>query len=397
MNKDRIVFGFLLAGSIILAPVSYVLAQPETSNPLEVGIDQSDPVIPLGYGRRELSAFEIRRIEQEMAQLNRSAKAELQQGNGKEAFKLRYRQLKLARAVGVAREIETLGKVGAIAWQENRGEDLRNIANRLITIESKIETDELAAETGQKLATAYQQVRYLEQAIAIYEQILAQNEQQKNSNAVAENLQTLGELYLAQFNYSSAANSYEKLLELAQTKPDLDLQTSLYLKTLADIYDRNGQTPQALAAKKRLYNNHEATNKTAQLAELKLAIADDYQALNQTSSAIEAYNQAFKLASENQQLAIASNALTGLAELHQQEGETEQAIVTFEQLLDLQRQAYNYYGLVNTYDTLGKIHLASAQPQQAKQYFQQALAIAKDLNYKVEYFARKIEQSDRDN
>lgn len=48
MNKDRIVFGFLLAGSIILAPVSYVLAQPETSNSLEVGIDQSDPVIPLG-------------------------------------------------------------------------------------------------------------------------------------------------------------------------------------------------------------------------------------------------------------------------------------------------------------------------------------------------------------
>ncbi|MEO0847684.1 MAG: tetratricopeptide repeat protein [Cyanobacteria bacterium J06648_1] len=93
---------------------------------------------------------------------------------------------------------------------------------------------------------------------------------------------------------------------------------------------------------------------------------------------------------------MASNALTGMAELHQQAGETERAIVTFERLLELQRQAYNYYGLVNTYDTLGKIHLASAQPQQAKQYFQHALAIAKDLNYKVEYFARKIKQSDRD-
>jgi len=85
-----------------------------------------------------------------------------------------------------------------------------------------------------------------------------------------------------------------------------------------------------------------------------------------------------------------------LAELHQQKGETAQAIATFEGLLELQRQTYNYYGLVNTYDTLGKIHLASAQLQQAKQYFQQALAIAKDLNYKVEYFDRKIKQSDRD-
>ncbi|MEO1341184.1 MAG: tetratricopeptide repeat protein, partial [Cyanobacteria bacterium J06635_13] len=236
MGNYRVLLGVLLGGSIVLTPVCRVLAQPETSNPLEVGIDQSDPVIPLGYGRRELSAFEIRRIEQEMAQLNRAAKAELQQGNGKEAFRLWYRQLKLASAVNKVTEIETLGKVGAIAWKENRGEDLRNIANRLITIESTIKTDELSPELQKELAAAYQRVRYLEQAIAIYEQILAQNEQQENSQATAKNWETLGKLYLAQFNYPSAASSYEKLLELAQTKPNLNLRTSLYLTTLADIY-----------------------------------------------------------------------------------------------------------------------------------------------------------------
>ncbi|MEL7523159.1 MAG: hypothetical protein AAGJ80_16350, partial [Cyanobacteria bacterium J06553_1] len=277
-----------------------------------------------------------------------------------------YRQLKLARAVDTATEIEALGEVGAIAWQENRGEDLRNIANRLFTIESTIEAEELSPEVQQKLATAYQQVRYVERAIAIYQQILPSNKAIGNLAAIESNLKTLGELYLAQFNYPEAAATYEELLTLAQAKPPRDNKTDSYLQTLANIYDRTTQTKLAIATKNKLIQSYTAANKTAKLAKLELAIADDYQTLNQASEAVAAYNQAFELASENQQLAIASNALTGLAELHQQEGETEQAIATFEGLLELQRQAYNYYGLVDTYDILGKIHLASAQPQQSK-------------------------------
>ena len=396
MKNYQIVFNVLLAGSIILAPLqNNLLAQPETTNPLEIEIDKSDPVIPLGYKKRELSTFEINRIKREMDRLATNAKEELQQGKGDAAFELWYRQLRLARAIGIETEIAALGEAGEIAWQANRGKDLRNIANRLKTIESEIEIESTSDELLEQFAKAYQQVRYIEQAIAIYQQILASNKARANSAGVESNLKTLGELYLAQFNYLEAAATYEELLALAQSKSQVDSKIDSYLQTLVDIYDRTEQTKSAIATKKRLIQSYIAAEKTTKLASIELAIALDYEALNHTQEAVAAYERAFTLASAEQQLAISNDALEGLGKLYQQEGKNKKAIVTFNRLLDVQRQSYNYYALVDTYDTLGKIHLKSARKKQAKQYFQQALEIAKDLNYKVEYFSQKIKQSDR--
>ena len=388
MNNYRIVFSVLLAGSIILAPIQNIQAQPQPTNPLEIEIDKSDPVIPLGYKKRELSAFEINRIKREMDRLDRNAKKEWQQGKANKAFELWYRQLKLARAVGIEAEIAALGEVGEIAWQNNRSEDLRNIANRLKTIESEIEIESASVELLEQFATAYQQVRYLEQAIAIYQQIIQRN---RRSNSVARsNLEILGELYLAQFDYPQAAKTYEELLAPARSKSQIDSQTSFYLQTLADIYDRTEQIKPAIATKKRLIQYYTTANKTAKLAKLELAIAQDYETLNQTQEAAAAYERAFSLAEE--QLAIADDALTGLGELYQREGENHKAIDTFNKLVKIQRQSYNYYGLVDTYDTLGKIYLKSDRDKQAKQHFQKALELARDLDYKVNYFTSQIKK-----
>ena len=388
MNNYRIVFSVLLAGSIILAPIQNIQAQPQPTNPLEIEIDKSDPVIPLGYKKRELSAFEINRIKREMDRLDRNAKKEWQQGKANKAFELWYRQLKLARAVGIEAEIAALGEVGEIAWQNNRSEDLRNIANRLKTIESEIEIESASVELLEQFATAYQQVRYLEQAIAIYQQILQSN---RRSNSVTiSNLEILGELYLAQFDYPQAAKTYEELLAFTRLKSQADSQTSFYLQTLADIYDRTEQIKPAIATKKRLIQYYTTANKTAKLAKLELAIAQDYETLNQTQEAAAAYERAFSLAEE--QLAIADDALTGLGELYQREGENHKAIDTFNKLVKIQRQSYNYYGLVDTYDTLGKIYLKSDRDKQAKQHFQKALELARDLDYKVNYFTSQIKK-----
>ncbi|MEL6930541.1 MAG: hypothetical protein AAFO95_18185, partial [Cyanobacteria bacterium J06600_6] len=172
MNSCKIVAIILLTGSINLAFIQNTLAQSLLANPLEVEIDKSDPVIPFGYQRRKLSTFEINRIKREMVKLDRTAKAELQEGRGDNAFKLWYRQLKLARAVDVETEIEALGKVGEIAWLNNRGQDLRNIANRAIAIESELKS-ELSYDLLTTFATAYQQFRYLPQALSIWERIVA--------------------------------------------------------------------------------------------------------------------------------------------------------------------------------------------------------------------------------
>ena len=387
MNIYRVICLVCLSASSMGFSVSETGIAQNRLNPLETEIDKSDPVIPLGYQKRELSTFEINRIKREMAKLDRQAKAELQQGKGK-AFKLWYRYLKLARATGIETEIDALGDVGEIAWQANRGEDLRNIANRLITIESN-ET-ELPTILLQ-LANAYEQVRYLEQAIAIYEQILANNKQQQDLVAVEDNLQTLGSLYLAQFNYSSAADIYEQLIK-AQAKSPIDPQIDFYLKNLIDIYDRTGQTKRAIKTRQRLITSYETTDKANKIPQLKLAIAKDYLASNKIPQAITAYESAFTLATENRQLAIANDALIDLAKLYQQEAKDKKAIAILNRLIDVQRQSYNYYGLINTYDTLGKISLQSAQKQQAKQYFQQALELARELDYNVNYFNNQIEK-----
>ncbi|WP_106236949.1 lipopolysaccharide assembly protein LapB [Pleurocapsa sp. CCALA 161] len=389
MNSWKVVLSCFLAGSINLLATQKLLAQSQIANPLQTGVDSRDPLIPDGYGKRQLSSFEIYRLKQEIERLEQTATQELQQGNTNRSFELFYRQLKLARAINTEVEIEALGKVGAIAWQENRAGDLRNIANRLMGIEKKITIADLDSKLLERFAIAYQQIKYPEQAIAIYQQILSNNKQQKNLVAVEANLKTLGELYIAKFNYSSAAKTYQELLTLAESKSNSE-QVNFYLNTLINLYDRTNQIAPAIATRERLIENYTAVKKLAQVAKLELAIAHDYQTLTQTPKAIEAYERGFRLASTTQQLAIADDALDSLGKLYLKERQEKKAIATFTQLLTIQRQSYNHYGLINTYDTLGKIYLKSERKTQAKQYFQQALKLAQALDYKVEYFQQQI-------
>jgi tetratricopeptide (TPR) repeat protein len=399
MNSRQILLSILLVGGLNLVAVqpdllSPLLAQSPVANPLKREIDARDPVIPPGYGKRELSSFEIYRIEREIKKLDQNAQAEWQQGNPDRAFELWYRQLKLARAINPEVEIIALGNIGAIAWQENRAEDLRNIANRLIAVEQEISLEDSTPELLKHFAKAYGQVRYLSQEIGIYQQILSNHQQQNNLRAVTETLETLGKLYIAQFNYPEAALTYQELLSLAEAKSSATAsqQVDFYLNTLINLYDRTNQIKPAIATRKRLIANYTKSKKPEPVARLQLAIAHNYAALNQPKKAQVAYEQAVDLASATQQLVIAKQALGSLGKLYLQQGQDEKAIATLTQLLKLQQQSYDHYGLINTYDTLGKISLASGQKKLAKDYFQQALELAQTLNYNVEYFKRQIAQ-----
>ncbi len=386
---------------ISIFPNQKLKAQSSSTNPLDRKIDQSDPVIPSGYGKRELSSFEKYRIEKTIAELNQSANAELQQGNQDKAFELWYRQLKLTRVINTRAEIKALGNIGAIAWQENRGLDLRNIADRLISLEEEITAKKpLSLDLLEQFATAYQQVRYLDQAINIQTKITEISKRSDNYNLAVEqeNFEVLGKLYLAKFDYQNAAKIYQTLLSLtANEKPKFQSENkaALYLKSLIDIYDRTAQTNQAIATKKRLVEHYTVTKKLNNIAALEIAIARDYETLNKIPKAIEVYNQTWNMADQNKQLAIASDALTRLGELYQARGQVNQAIVTYTKLIEFQQQSYNYYGLINTYDTLGKIYLKSNRKVKAKQSFQQALELAQSLNYKVDYFNNQIKQTEK--
>lgn len=228
--KIKILIGLLVTVSFLSVPET-VQAQNQQTNPLETKVNGSDPIIPLGYGKRELSSFEKHRIEKTITELNQSAQTELNQGNQDQAFKLWYRQLKLTRAISAEQEIKALGAIGAIAWQENRGLDLRNIAARLISLEGEITTKTpLSLDLLNQFITAYQQVRYLDQAINIQTKIKTISRRLDNYNLAKEqeNLEVLGKLYLAKFDYQNAAKTYQTLLSLIDNEtPNFPIKIKL--------------------------------------------------------------------------------------------------------------------------------------------------------------------------
>ena len=360
----------------IITGISEAVAQP--ADPLQ--IERSDPLIPKGYGKRELSSFEKYRLQKEIVKLDKNAKNKLNRGNASLAMELWYRRLRLTRIIGTKAEIKALGKIGAIAWQENFTDDVRNIANRLSAIQTTEAMDKnVSFELLNDLALAYESVRYLDKAIDIYEQISLNR---TNKNKIIDKL---GELYLDVFDYDNAAKIYQQKL-----KGDISpKKQETIFKTLVEIYDKTQQVNRSIDIKKQLVKHYIRKNKRKEIPALKIAIAQDYETLTQAQKAISFYQQAFDTALKNKQLAIASDALTKRGKL-QQEKNIKQAIDTYNKLITVQQQSYNYYGLINTYDTLGKIYLKSNKPNKAKQFFQQGLNVAITLNYRIKYFRDRL-------
>ena len=369
-------------------------AQTNNTNSLEIPLD--DPLLPSPKINRDLSPLEIRRVKQEVTKINQEATAELAIGNQELAFQLWFRELRLQRALGREAEVIALGRIGNIAWQQNRGLELREIAERLITIEQKAQTENnLNNEFLNAIGIAYQQIKYLDQAINIYKIILEEARQQNDLLAEQNNLELLGKLYLAKFDYLSAALIYEALLTLVQNnlaREENSKRIETYLLELVEIYHRLEQPEAAIKSQKQLIDKYITEGKINSVATLKIAVGNDYQNLQQPQLASQYYQEAYTLAQSLQQVALAADALTQLAILYQQENQLQLAISTYQQLIDTEQKADNFYGLMNAYDNLGNIYLEIEDYSQALVSFEAGLAIAESLNYRIDYFIDKIQQ-----
>lgn len=372
-----------------------VVAVAQTENANILNRKLSDPLLPPGFGKRPLTTFEKNRIKREIIELNNRALAELANGNIDGAFVFWYRELRLQSALGRLSEVTALGRIGAIAWQQNRGVNLRAIAQRLITIQQQAENKEKLNYTLlNRLGIAYRQVRYLDRATDIYRQLLTKTRNQNNLNDVYKNLVILGNLHLARFNYIDAAPIYEELLALLPNIANNSQKTEkLFLEKLVSIYQETNELNKAIAIKKRLLANA-YFERSAEIATMKISIAEDCQALKQSELAIEYYQQAIDLATSQQQMAIATDALTKLAALYQNTNQTELALQTYQQLIAVQQQTYDYYGWMNTCDRLGNIYLKLQNYQQAQAYFKQGLKLAQSLNYQSDHFQNKLDKID---
>jgi tetratricopeptide (TPR) repeat protein len=304
--------------------------------------------------------------------------------------------------------------VGEIAWKENLTPDVRWITKRLDVILSEHPLSTAPAPTNddaiavssvplsagdranriallEALGLAYQQVRLPQTAVSIYKQILTDAKQRRDNQKVEATLITLGQLQVNWFDYSNAALTYQELANRAKAQGDRPNEI-IYLTQLAYIYEQAKQPEQAIATQQKLVALYEKVPDPKPIPALKIRIADNYQRLARPDQAEQNYQAAYQLAQPILQLAYASEALQKLGALYRANDRLDAALKVFDYLVSLEQQSYNLYGMMNAYDQIGQIQLARKQNKQALVAFQQGLDLAKQLNYRQDYFIAQIQK-----
>lgn len=371
----------------VVKPTPQAAPNPNKPNPFDEPA-VPDPLLP--SNPRPLSPFEQRRLREALAELDQQAQQQLAAQNGTAAFAIWYRVLRLQPYLSPEEEIAALGRIGGIAWDNSRSEDVNFINQRLRQRQQELDKAKLL--TPQLLtvfATAYQQVHDLERSLVIQQRLLANARQSKNAIAEDKILNRMGELYLAKFDYPNAAAVYETLLDRAQAKGD-SYSEGIYLQNLAEIYSKALQPENAVAIKERLVNRYLKTRQSQAIAPLKISIAEDYEALKQLQKASQNYQEAFSLAWSLQQLGAAAEALRKLGNLYQTHNQADYALQIYGELIKVEQRSYNYYGLMKVYDQIGQIYLQKQAYPQALTAFQQAYTLAQSINYRVDYYQKQI-------
>lgn len=366
------------AAAPIFSPPPPPASVKELNDPLDPARFPPDALIPANV---PLSSFQRRRLTEDLERLHQQGLALSQQGQWDEAFSVWYRELRGRQALGALAEIEALGRIGSIAWENNRQEDLGVISRRLETVKANEEKGgRLNPEILTALARAYQQMRNLDAAIAYYQTLRLEAQQAQDDQRETQILTILGELYLAKFDYLRAAEIYEPLLERARASQNRYLE-GLYLQKLAEIYNKSAQLENAVRIKEDLAQSYIQSQKIERLPDLKIALGDDYRALKEAEKASKNYQEAYSLGWSLQQYGAASLALSKLADLYNAGGQGNYALQIYQRLLRVERQSYNYYGLMQTYEKIAQLYLQARQYDPALSAYQQSLSLARSLKY----------------
>ncbi len=365
-------------------------------SPLEL-TGEPDPLLPQLIVDRPYSPLEILALRQALDDLQRQGDALYQAKQTNAAFEIWYRELRLRRILGFNEEVAALSRVGSIAWQENRGEDVRFITERLQAIELELQLEVLQPVDFDLLfsiAQAYQAMRVYTPAVALYTQILAQARSQQDVVIEQIVLTALADLHVAWFNFADAAIAYEDLLKLARAANDPVAELN-YLQQLAYVYQKGDQPAQAIAMQQQLLERYQVDPLLlSRIPSLKIDLGDNYRAIERPAIAVASYQDAFTLAQTQQQYGFASESLYHLADLYTDLDRPLDALTIYQLLLSVNQQSYDVLGNMNVYDQIGQIYRAQGEKELAIAAFQQALQLAQQLSYnaKTTYFAEQIQQ-----
>ncbi|MEH1787803.1 hypothetical protein [Nostoc sp.] len=401
-----------IATATILFSSSLTLAQskkpkpPDKFPPNPLEITTPDPLSPRSpKDKQPLTLQERQELEPALDALNQEAAAKLQAGEPEAAFEVWNRELRLRRFFGSLAEVQALSRVGAIAWNQNNGEEVQYITQRLQTIQKQTQSQKKIApidlELWRSLGQAYQNVRSSKLAIEAYNQVLLVVREQKDPTAVVETLNTIGQLHLSWFDYPKAAPIYEELLSLATSLGERGNEV-IYLQLLAYIYEQTNQPQQSLNVLNKLAEIYVNEKDLTKIPELKLAIASDYESLakkdpNLLLEAFKNYQEAYTTAWQLQEYVRAGEALQKLITLYRSQRQTDEALQASQILVQIQAQAANFYGMMQAYDQIGQLYVERKEFPQALTAFQKGLKLAQQLKHEEAYFTGQIEKLSKTN
>ncbi|GAB4468419.1 MAG: tetratricopeptide repeat protein [Elainellaceae cyanobacterium] len=348
-------------------------------NPLEM--TEPDPLLPMPVVDRPLSPLEIYFLRLGVEDLQRQAEALYALGQTEAAFDIWYRELRLRRVLGVQDEVSALGRVGEVAWRENRRTDTRIITERLEQIEQEQQAiAPLDYSLLLSIAQGYEKMRALPLAVALYDQLLVQARTERNSAVEQSVLTSLGQLHLAWFEYEKAAIAYIDLLNLARSRND-GLRELEYLQQLAYIYQQGKMPDRAIPIQQALVERYEALPLPLLIPPLKIALGDSYRAIGRAGLAATTYQEAFTQAQAQQQYGYSSEALVHLAALYEGLERPADALLVYQTLVQVEQQSYNTYGIMTAYEKIAQLHQAQGQTSEAIAAYQSALSLAQQLDY----------------
>lgn len=376
---------------IFSSSIAFAADNKPKPSPLE--ITKPDPLLPRQpTKKRPLSPQERQQLQPALDELNAQATTQYQAGNKLAAFEIWYRELRLRRFLGVLEEVKALGRVGAIAWQDNQKEGVQAITKRLKEIQQEAQKRPPVDLTLlEALGQSYQQVRLPGPALEVYQQLLADARAKQDKAREMAILKLVAELQLSYFDYPKAAATYEELLSYALAQGDY-LNQVIYVQKLAYIYDRAKQPQNALLAKQRLLESYVKNDRIDKIPALKIQIGGDYELLGKPNEASQTYQEAYQQAWDLKQYANVSQALQKLANLYYTRGDRQSALQIYNVLLQVEPRSYSFYDLMNTYDRIGQIYLELKDYPQALAAFQKGLEIATALRHQEAYFTAQIDR-----
>lgn len=408
---------WLCAGSVAIAQTNQPPLDQFSPNPLE--ISTPDPLLPTPPKQGEsLDAEQSQELGAALDRLNLEAIAKLQAADRPGAFEIWNRELRLRRYLGLAAEVEALSRVGKVAWDKSQRLEMQWITQRLQAIQQEVlSASEMNVELLQGLALAFQQVRAKGPAVEVYQKILEVARSRSDVPAEAQTLKAIAQLHANWFNYEKAAAIYEELAALIQEHRDLFAINPAVpnrttpksgngatavpvtppteeesLKQLAYAYEQSKKPLQAIAARERLTALYLNQQNLKAIPPLKMAIASNYEALGQLNLASQYYQEAYTSAIAVQEFSVASEGLQKMAKLYRSQKQWDAALKIYQVQLTVEQQSYNLYGVMDTYDQIGQVYMELKSYREALGAYQRGLEVAKQLNHKQEYFAKKIQK-----